>query len=120
MADKNGFKDVADYLGKIMRADPQKVSIESLTNAANFYTEKLIPKIPKSLMKKEHMRDHVKVVVEEDQVKVVFDDTAFYWRFVENGTPNQRAQHFASGTFEQYREQIEKLMTEQIMKLQEG
>lgn len=120
MAESNGFKDVADYLGNILRADPQKVSIESLTNAANFYTEKLIPQIPKSLLKKEHMRDHVKVVVEEDQVKVVFDDTAFYWRFVENGTPNQRAQHFASGTFEQYREQIEKLMTEEIMKLQEG
>lgn len=120
MAESNGFKDVADYLGNILRADPQKVSIESLTNAANFYTEKLIPQIPRSLLKKEHMREHLKVVVEEDQVKVVFDDTAFYWRFVENGTPNQRAQHFASGTFEQYRSQIEELMTEQIMKLQEG
>ena len=56
------------------------------------------------------MRDQLKVEVTNEGV-VVFEDTAFYWRFAENGTVNQKAQHFASGTFEQYKSQIEMIMT---------
>ncbi|EJV04389.1 HK97-gp10 family putative phage morphogenesis protein, partial [Enterococcus faecalis] len=53
-------------------------------------------------------------------VEVVFEDTAFYWRFAENGTVNQKAQHFASGTFEQYKSQIEMIMTKKIMNKMKG
>lgn len=121
MADKdNGFKDMADFLGNVARVDTARLTIESLTDAANFYVEKLIPRIPRSLLKKDHMRDQVKVEIEDDKVKVMFDDTAYYWRFAENGTPKQKAQHFASGTFEQNRNEIEKIMTKQITNLWKG
>ncbi|HAP3325120.1 TPA: HK97 gp10 family phage protein [Enterococcus faecalis] len=120
MANNNGFADMADYLGTLVQVDPTKLSLESLTDAANFYREQLLPKIPKSLLKKKHMADQVKVIIEDDQVQVAFEDTAFYWRFAENGTVNQKAQHFASGTFEQNKDQIEKIMTQQILDLWKG
>ncbi|WP_232217877.1 HK97-gp10 family putative phage morphogenesis protein [Brochothrix campestris] len=62
------------------------------------------------------MRDHVKVIIENEQIRVVFEDTAFYWRFVENGTVNQRAQSFASGTYAQNKTKIESLMSKQLLK----
>ena len=36
------------------------------------------------------MADQVKVIIEDDQVQVAFEGTAFYWRFAENGTKNQK------------------------------
>ncbi|MEM5199102.1 HK97-gp10 family putative phage morphogenesis protein [Enterococcus faecium] len=120
MANNNGFADMADYLGKLSQVDPAKVSMDSLEKAANFYMEKLLPNIPKSLFRKKHAADQVHVVIENDQVQVAFEGTAFYWRFAENGTKNQKAQHFASGTFEQNKDQIEKIMTQQILDLWKG
>ena len=116
----NGFADMADHLGKIAQVDHKKVSIKSLENAANFYLEKLIPNVPKSLLKKKHMAYQLKVVIEDSRVKVVFEDTAFYWRFEENGTTNKKAKNFARGTFEQNKEQIENLMVKEIMDLMKG
>ncbi len=116
----NGFADLADYFGELSRVDPKKISLESLEDAASFYLEKLLPRIPRSLLKKKHMKDQIKVVVEDDQVKVQFDGTAFYWRFAENGTTKQKAQHFASGTYEQNKEKIEEIMTRKILDLWEG
>lgn len=116
----NGFADMGDYLGKLSQVDPKKVSMKSLEKAANFYMQQLLPNIPKSLFKKNHMGEKVSVVIADDSVKVVFGKTAFYWRFPENGTVNQRAQHFASGTYEQNKATIEKIMTQDIVKLQEG
>ena len=52
MANNNGFADMGDYLGTLAQVDPTKLSLESLTSAANFYREQLLPKIPKSLLKK--------------------------------------------------------------------
>lgn len=115
----NGFAEMSDYLGNLL--DVGEVAKASLEEAAEFYVEKLMPEIPKSLIKnKEHMRDHVKVTIESDRVVVHFEDTSFYWRFPENGTTNQRAQHFASGTFEKHKKEIEEIMTRKVMKKQEG
>lgn len=115
----NGFADMANHLGTIAEVT-QKVTIESLEKAAEFYTEKLIPSIPKSLLKKKHAADHVKVELKDEEVVVSFEDTAYYWRFPENGTTNQKAQHFASGTFEQNKSQIEKIMTEKLLDEMKG
>ncbi|MEQ7092079.1 HK97-gp10 family putative phage morphogenesis protein [Enterococcus gallinarum] len=119
-SNNNGFADMADILGELSRVDPVKVSLESLEEAANFYVEKMLPRIPKSLMKRKHMRDHIKVLIEKDRVRVAFEDTAFYWRFPENGTTKQKAQHFASGTYEQNKNKIEDIMTQKIMDLWGG
>ncbi|MFS0950890.1 HK97-gp10 family putative phage morphogenesis protein [Enterococcus thailandicus] len=117
---KNGFAEMADFLGNLSKVDPKKLSLDALEEAANFYLEKLLPRIPKSLLKKKHMREQIKVVVEDERVKVQFEDTSFYWRFAENGTSKQRAQHFASGTYEQNKEKIEEIMTRKILNLWEG
>ena len=117
---KNGFAEMADFLGNLSKVDPKKLSLDALEEAANFYLEKLLPRIPKSLLKKKHMREQIKVVVEDDRVKVQFEDTSFYWRFAENGTSKQRAQHFASGTYDQNKEKIEEIMTRKILDLWEG
>lgn len=119
-SNKNGFSEISDYLGNLSKVDPKKLSLESLEEAAKFYLEQLLPNIPKSLLKKKHMSEQIKVVVDDDRVKVQFEETAFYWRFVENGATNQRAQHFASGTYEQNKEKIEEIMTKKILDLWEG
>lgn len=119
-SNNNGFQDMADYLGTLAKVDAKKVSIESLENAAKFYMKQLIPNVPKSLLKKKHMADQIKVSIEEDRVTVSFEGTAFYWRFAENGTTSQRAQHFASGTYEQNKNEIESIMTQKIIELWEG
>ncbi len=51
-SNKNGFSEMADYLGNLSRVDPKKLSLESLEEAANFYLKQLLPNIPKSLLKK--------------------------------------------------------------------
>ncbi|WP_315307481.1 HK97-gp10 family putative phage morphogenesis protein [Enterococcus devriesei] len=119
-SNNNGFQDMADFLGRLSRVDPVKLSMKSLEEAANFYMKQLIPNIPKSLLKKKHMADQIKVEIEDDHVTVSFEDTAFYWRFAENGTAKQRAQHFASGTYEQNKTEIENIMTQKIIELWEG
>jgi HK97 gp10 family phage protein len=119
-SNNNGFADMADYLGKLSEVDPKKITIDSLQKAATFFMEQLIPKIPKSLLKKKHAAEHVKVVVKDDGVEVRFEEMVYYWRFPENGTVNQKAQHFASGTYQQNRSTIEELMTQDIMKLWKG
>lgn len=119
-SNSNGFQDMADYLGNLSRVDPLKLSLESLERAATFYMKQLLPNIPKSLLKKKHARDQVKVEIEDDRVVVYFEETAFYWRIAENGSTKQRAQHFASGTYEQNRNEIENIMVKKIIELWEG
>lgn len=47
----NGFLDMADHLGTLTKVT-DKVATDSLEEAANFYVSKLIPRVPKSLLKK--------------------------------------------------------------------
>lgn len=120
--DGNGFADMADYLGNLSDAIPG-ITKQALEDAAKFYYVQLIPRIPKSLLKKmkqKHARDSLKVTADDEGIKVHFESHAFYWRFVENGTVNIRAQHFASGTYEQNKRKIEQLLTEKLLKELEG
>lgn len=120
MARKNGFEDMADYFGTLSKVNMKKVSQQSLEEAAEFYMKQLIPKIPESLKTGKHMKDQVIVTIEDDGVKVAFEDTAYYWRFVENGTTDQKAQLFASKTYQINREKIEALMVKKILEKWEG
>lgn len=116
----NGFQDMLDYTTRLAQVDPVKVSLESLNEAASFFVEKLIPNIPESLMKKEHMRDHVKIEVSDEQVTIYFEETSFYWRFVENGTKDIKAEHFVEGTWQQNKEAVMEIMTTRLLKELEG
>lgn len=115
----NGFSDMADYFGNLSDV-VEEVAKDSLEEAANFYLKQLIPNIPRSLLAKKHMSDQIKVTIEKEKVVVHFDGAAFYWRFVENGTVNQKAQHFASGTYESNKTKIENILTTKLMKELEG
>ncbi|MDC0808935.1 HK97-gp10 family putative phage morphogenesis protein [Lactococcus petauri] len=120
LTDNNGFQDMLDYTSRLSQVDPQKVTLESLNEAAQYFVDKLLPNIPRSLMKKKHMKDHIKVDVEDDKVTIYFEDTSFYWRFVENGTVNMKAQHFVEGTWQQQKSNVEDIMTKKIIKEMEG
>lgn len=120
MKDNNGFQDMLDYTSRLSQVDPQKVTLESLNEAAQYFVDKLLPNIPRSLMKKKHMKDHIKVDVEDDKVTIYFEDTSFYWRFVENGTVKMKAQHFVEGTWQQQKSNVEDIMTKKIIKEMEG
>lgn len=116
----NGFQDIADYTGTLLRVDPEQIAIESLIDAAEFFVEKLIPNIPVSLLKKKHAKDQVEVKFSKEKVTVYFEGTAFYWRFVENGTVNIKAQHFVQKTWQQHQKEIERIMTDKIIRRMEG
>ncbi|GAB7389547.1 HK97 gp10 family phage protein [Lactococcus garvieae] len=120
MKDNNGFQDMLDYTSRLSQVDPEKITIDSLNDAAEFFVTKLLPNVPRSLMKKKHMKDHIKVDVLDDRVTVSFEDTSFYWRFVENGTVNLKAQHFVEGTWQQQKTNIEDIMTRKLLKEMEG
>lgn len=109
-----------DYTSRLSQVDPVKITLDSLNDAAEFFVAKLLPNVPRSLMKKKHMKDHVKVDVLDDRVTVSFEDTSFYWRFVENGTVNSKAQHFVEGTWQQQKTNIEDIMTRKLLKEMEG
>lgn len=47
----NGFLDMANHLGTIAEVT-EEITKESLEEAANFYLNKLLPKVPKSLLKR--------------------------------------------------------------------
>ena len=116
----NGFQDMLDYTTRLTRVDPETICLDSLIDAADYFAKKLLPNIPRSLMTKKHMRDHLKVKVNDDKVTIYFEGTAFYWRFVENGTSKIRAEHFVEGTWQQNKEAIENIMTQKILKSMEG
>lgn len=116
----NGFEEMAAYTSRLTKVNPEKVSKESILEAANFFLEKLIPVIPKSLRNKKHMRDHVKIEVEDDKVIIYFDETSYYWRFAENGTSKIQAVHFVESTWQQNKEMIENIMTQKLLKEMEG
>ncbi|WP_261809551.1 HK97-gp10 family putative phage morphogenesis protein [Levilactobacillus humaensis] len=118
MSDGNGFEDLAEKLSNIHIGET--VAISALEEAADFYLEQLIPRIPESVLNKEHARDHIHVKVENNEVNVAFDDKGWYWIFPENGTIYQRATHYARGTFQQNRSRIEEIMTRKIMSKMKG
>ncbi|MCT0442524.1 hypothetical protein EFK55_13500 [Lactococcus lactis subsp. lactis] len=120
MNNNNGFKEIADYTSRLAKVDPVEITLESLNDAAEYFVEKLVPVIPKSLMKKEHMRDHILIEASEDKVTVSFEGTSFYWRFIENGTKKIKAVHFVEGTWQQQKSNIEDIMTQKLLKKLEG
>ena len=86
---------MADYLGTLAQVDPTKLSFRIITRCCKFFCRAVTTSNTwDKLLKKSIWLDQVKVVIEEDRVQVVFEETAYYWRFAENGSVNQKAQHF--------------------------
>lgn len=81
---KNGFETAVDNLKTVAKVD-QNVSIEALTEAAEYFANQLKRNFNRSTLNKEHAADQIKVVVKKDVVQVVFGEKGWYWYLVENG-----------------------------------
>lgn len=107
----NGFEDLEKQLKQINLG--KSVVKSSLEEAADFYLQQLKPNIP-VWGNGHHARNDLSVKINDDNVQVVFGEKSFYWHFVENGTKNQRGQHFARNTLEQNKSKIEQIMLKKI------
>lgn len=112
----NGFEDMASHFGKLSQVDPKKISEESLQEAAEFYMSKLIPLIPVSKRNGKHAKNMASVVADDEGFKVVFEDDAFYWRFLDKGTTKIKALNFKEKTWQQNKGKIETIMTKKLLK----
>ncbi|MBC6300304.1 HK97-gp10 family putative phage morphogenesis protein [Listeria booriae] len=119
MSNNNGFLDAMQQLGKLSQVN-ENVALDALEEAAEFFVQVLRPSIPKTVKNRKHLQDALKVKMEDDIVKVYFEDDQFYWRFVEHGTVNQRAQNFVRGTYSQNQKKIEEIMLSKIIKKMEA
>lgn len=120
---KNGFEEALDNLKTVANVN-QKVTMEALEEAANYFADQLKKEFPKSELQKDHAVDQIEVVVEKDVVKVIFgaDETGYYrgwyWFLVENGhrigKRKQKALGHAKGSHV-----VRKTVTKESKKLQE-
>lgn len=115
----NGFADALKDINTLLRTG-EKVSIEALEQAANYFVDKLQANIKVSNKNKQHLRDSLKVVVKDDYVSVQFKSDAFYWYMVEhghkkaNGKGKVKGQHFVQNTFDAESERILDIMMQRI------
>lgn len=125
MNNNNGFSDALDRINTLLKVD-QKVSMDVLEEAANYFVDKLKPRIPVSKKNKDHLRDSLKVVVKKDMVQVVFDVDSFYWHLVEhghrkaNGKGKVKGRHFVQNTWDTDGDKVAEIMTQKIIKKMEG
>lgn len=116
----NGFADALKQIKTLMDVD-QKVTLSVLEEAAEYFAEKLRPRIPKTKRNKKHLSDALKVVVKKDMVQVAFEDWAFYWHLVEHGHKKRggrgrvKGRHFVQNTWNAESEKISEIMTQKII-----
>lgn len=119
----NGFADALNQINTLINVN-QQVSLQALEAAANYFVEKLRPKIPKSKRTKKHMKDVLKVIVKNDMVQVVFEDNS-YWYLVDKGHKKVgggrvKGRHFVRNTLDAEGNKIEQIMLEKIIQKMEG
>lgn len=125
MKNHNGFLDALEQMNTLLKVD-QEVCLDALEEAANYFVEKLRPRIPRSKRNKKHMQDALKVVVKKDMVQVVFEDYAWYWHLVEHGhrvgptRKKVKGRHFVRNTMDAESEKISNILTSKIIKKMGG
>lgn len=120
MANNNGFVEVLEQMNRLIDVD-QRVTLEALEEAASYFVNKLMPKIPKSIKNKKHLKDTLKIIVVNDMIQVIFDDESFYWHLVEHGHKSStgrrvKGRHFVRNTIDAESEKISQIMLEKISK----
>lgn len=120
----NGFADALKEINTLLKLDKQ-VELDVLEEAANYFVEKLKPRIPVSRFNKKHLRDQLKVVVQKDMVQVVFEGDAFYWHLVEHGHRKVnggkvKGVHMVQNTWNKEGDKIAEIMANKIMKKMGG
>lgn len=125
MANNNGFADALQEINTLAKVN-KRVELDVLEEAAEYFADKLRPRIPKSKMNGVHLRDQLKVVVNGDMVQVIFEDAGWYWHLVEhghkraNGRGRVKGRHFVQNTWNAEGEKVAEIMAEKIIKKMGG
>ena len=118
MKNNNGFADALKQMKTLLKVD-QKVTLDVLEEAANYFAKRLKPRIP---VDTGHLRDNLKVVVKKDMVQVKFEGNTFYWHLVEHGHKKPfgrgriKGRHFVRNTWDAESNKIESILTDTILK----
>lgn len=122
----NGFEDALKTMKTLLAVD-KNVALDVLEEAADYFSEKLKPRINLSnKSKRTHLRNSLKVVVEGDVVRVVFEDAAWYWHLADKGHKKRggrgrvKGLHFVQNTFDGESGKIADIMAEKIINRMEG
>jgi HK97 gp10 family phage protein len=124
-SNNNGFLDALDEINTLAKVD-QKVSLESLEEAAEYFADKLRPRISRSNRRGKHLQDQLKVVVNGDVVQVVFEDVGWYWHLAEHGHKKRggsgrvKGQHFVQNTWNAEGDKTADIMANKIIKKMGG
>lgn len=119
-SNNNGFADALNEINTLIKVN-NKVELDVLEQAAEYFVKKLRPRIPKSSQSGKHLRDALKVVVQNDHVSVEFEDWAYYWHLVEHGHKKAsgrgkiKGRHFVQNTFDAEGEKIADIMANKIL-----
>ncbi|WP_018664618.1 HK97-gp10 family putative phage morphogenesis protein [Heyndrickxia acidiproducens] len=125
MANHNGFAEALKEINTLLRLN-KRVEMDALEEAANYFVDKLKPRIKASDKNKKHLKDSLKVVVKDDRVCVAFDDDAWYWYLAEhghkkaNGKGRVKGQHFVQNTWDAEGDKVADIMANKIIKKMEG
>lgn len=123
MSGNNGFKDALKQMKTLVNVN-EKVTMDALEDAANYFVSKLEPALKKSNINKKHMADSLKVVIKKDKIIVIFKENAHYWYMVEKGHRTSkkriRGTHTIKKTIDAQSKKLEEIMLNKIIKKMEG
>lgn len=125
MKNNNGFADMLKQTKQLLNVN-ERVTLQVLEEAAEYFASKLRPRIPVSNRNKWHLRDKLKVVVKKDMVQVAFDNVAWYWHLVEHGHKKPygrgrvKGRHFVRNTWAAESKKIEEILLNGIIKKMGG
>lgn len=124
MMNRNGFADALQQINTLMNVK-QKVQLDVLEEAAEYFARKLrgnIPLGPGTV----HLQEEIKVVIHKDYISVQFSDKAWYWSLAEhghrkaNGKGRVKGKHFVRNTIDSESKKILDILTSKILKKMEG
>lgn len=121
MANKNGFESAMEQLKTVAKVN-EKVALETLEEAAEYFVSVLKPQLKKSNVSKEHMVDALQIKIEKGKVIAYFEDFGWYWYLVEHGHAKANSKGRVKGKFtikkvvDEEKKQLEKMMKQSILK----
>lgn len=126
MTNNNGFADGLNQIRTLLNVN-QEVQMGVLKDAAEYFAEKLKPRINMSDRNRQtHLQNSLKVVIEGDKVVVSFEDKAWYWFLAEHGHKKAGGKgrvaglHFVRNTIDSEMDNIKEIMINEIINHMEG
>lgn len=116
---QNGFEDALKNLKIVVNVN-QKVTLDIMTKAAEYFAEQLRKEFTRSDINKKHAADDIKVVVSKNAAQVVFGDDGWYWYLDEhghkkrNGRGRVRGNQVVRKTMEKESKKLEQMILEKL------